>query len=33
MSDQQLAALGDRVVGYVCLFGLGFITCMLVFGL
>ena len=23
---------GDRFVGYVCVFGLGFITCMLVFG-
>jgi hypothetical protein len=26
------AELGDKLVGYVCLFGLGFITCMLVFG-
>jgi hypothetical protein len=27
------AELGDKLVGYVCVFGLGFITCMLAFGL
>jgi len=27
------AELGDRLVGYACVFGLGFITCMLAFGL
>jgi hypothetical protein len=33
MSDTQLAELGDKFVGYVCVFGLGFITCMLAYGL
>ncbi len=33
MSEQQLSELGDRLVGYVCVFGLGWIACMLAYGL
>ena len=33
MSDAQQAALGDRLVGYVCIFGLGFCVAILVLGL
>jgi hypothetical protein len=33
MSDQQLSELGDRLVGYVCIFGLGFCVAIIVLGL
>ena len=33
MSDQQLSELGDKLVGYVCVFGLGFCVAIIVLGL
>jgi hypothetical protein len=33
MSDQQLSELGDRLVGYTCVFGLGFCVAIIVLGL
>ncbi len=31
-ADKKFAELGDKMVGYVCLFGAGFLLGMMVFG-
>lgn len=33
MSDAQQAELGDKLVGYVCVFGLGFCVAIIVLGI